>query len=156
MAGTLLTVVFVAVIVGANPDAQHIVNTLRTNAWAGIDVFYDRSETGVKSTYQVAPGADPGQIRLAWHGATVSLAEDGTLRLETPIGTVQETAPVAWQERDGQRLPVAARWAQKTLDSRWADLIERAAAWPQEPQSDSLDETLEFIRYTTEGAERTV
>ncbi len=27
-----------AVIVGANPDAQHIVDTLRTNAWAGIDV----------------------------------------------------------------------------------------------------------------------
>jgi len=27
-----------AVIVGANPDAQHIVDTLRQNAWAGIDV----------------------------------------------------------------------------------------------------------------------
>jgi streptomycin 3"-adenylyltransferase len=44
--------------------------------------------------------------------------------------------------------PVAARWALRTLDSRWADLIERAAAWPQEPQLGNLQETLAFIRYT--------
>jgi predicted nucleotidyltransferase len=44
--------------------------------------------------------------------------------------------------------PVAARWALQTLDDRWAELIDRAVAWPQEPQSESLSETLEFICYT--------
>jgi hypothetical protein len=63
----------------------------RTDAWAGIDVLYERSETGVKSTYRVAPGADPGQIEVDWHGATATLAEDGSLRLETPLGTIEET-----------------------------------------------------------------
>jgi hypothetical protein len=48
--------------------------------------------------------------------------------------------------------PVAARWALKTLDGRWAELIDRAAAWPQEPQLESLSETLEFIRYTLRRA----
>jgi hypothetical protein len=47
---------------------------------------------------------------------------------------------------------VAAHWAQQTLDTRWSPLIERAAAWPQEPQPDSLSETLEFIRYTIDRA----
>ena len=46
--------------------------------------------------------------------------------------------------------PVAASWARQALDSRWSGPIERAAAWPQEPQSDNLPETLEFIRYTIE------
>jgi hypothetical protein len=50
--------------------------------------------------------------------------------------------------------PVAARWALEALDSRWAELIDRAAAWPQEPQSDSLTETVEFIRYAVEHAQR--
>jgi hypothetical protein len=89
---------------------------VRADAWNGIDVVYERSEAGVKSTYEVAPGADPSQIRLAWHGAMVTLAEDGALHLETPLGTLQETAPVAWQERDGQRLPVAVRWAADRVD----------------------------------------
>lgn len=48
--------------------------------------------------------------------------------------------------------PVAACWALQTLDGRWAELSDRAAAWPQEPQSSNLNETLEFIRYTIKFA----
>ena len=46
--------------------------------------------------------------------------------------------------------PVAARWTQETLGGRWAALIERALAWPHDPQPDSLDETLDLVRYTLE------
>ena len=48
---------------------------------------------------------------------------------------------------------VAARWALQTLDKRWAELIDRALAWPQEPQSTRLSETLMFIRYTIDRAQ---
>jgi predicted nucleotidyltransferase len=51
--------------------------------------------------------------------------------------------------------PVGAQWAKKTLDSRWADLIQRA--WEERPnpslkvrqQADpgDLESTLDFIRY---------
>lgn len=47
---------------------------------------------------------------------------------------------------------VAARWARQTQDERWGALIDRAAAWPQEPQPGCLSETLELIRYTIERA----
>ena len=50
--------------------------------------------------------------------------------------------------------PTAAGWALKTLDDRWSELIDRALAWPQEPQQNSLSETLELIRYTIEHAQR--
>lgn len=46
--------------------------------------------------------------------------------------------------------PVAAQWMQETHGGRWAALIERALAWPNDPQPDSLDETLNLIRYTLE------
>jgi Aminoglycoside adenylyltransferase, C-terminal domain len=47
---------------------------------------------------------------------------------------------------------VAARWARQALADRWAALIDRALAWPQEPQPPSLDETLALIRYAIERA----
>jgi hypothetical protein len=43
--------------------------------------------------------------------------------------------------------PIAACWALAALDKQWAALIERAQAWPREPQPDNLDETLRFILY---------
>jgi hypothetical protein len=46
--------------------------------------------------------------------------------------------------------PVAARWAQEALGEPWAALIERALAWRHNTELDSLNETLDFIRYTLE------
>jgi len=44
--------------------------------------------------------------------------------------------------------PVSAQWASQTLDRRWMELIERAAAWRIDDGADDLTETLMFIRYT--------
>ena len=49
--------------------------------------------------------------------------------------------------------PVAARWAQRALDKRWAPLIQHALAWSQEAPPD-LGETLAFIQHTTEFGEQ--
>jgi predicted nucleotidyltransferase len=46
--------------------------------------------------------------------------------------------------------PFAAGWVQEMTGERWAALIERALAWPREPQPDNLNETLDLIRYTLE------
>jgi hypothetical protein len=80
------------------------------DAWGGVDVVYERGAAGLKSTYRVAPGADPQQIQLFWRGALGRIAEDGALELQTPLGVLRDSAPVAWQERDGQREPVTVRW----------------------------------------------
>lgn len=49
--------------------------------------------------------------------------------------------------------PVAARWALKTIERRWAELIRHALAWPCATPPDNLDETLDFIRYTLKRSE---
>jgi Aminoglycoside adenylyltransferase, C-terminal domain/Nucleotidyltransferase domain len=49
--------------------------------------------------------------------------------------------------------PIAARWAQDAVDSRWTSLIRSALAWsPEEPPD--LEETLAYIRYTCEYGDR--
>lgn len=50
--------------------------------------------------------------------------------------------------------PVAARWAQATLEKHWAPLIQRAWLGRQQPgwpaSTEDVRETLDFIRYTLE------
>lgn len=83
--------------------------------WSGIDLRYGGDKGRLKSTFAVKPGADPGRIRLAWRGAErVALTDAGRLRVETPLGIIEEDRPVAWQEREGRRVPVAARYALET------------------------------------------
>ncbi|MGE3777276.1 MAG: SBBP repeat-containing protein [Pirellulaceae bacterium] len=82
-----------------------------TEAWPGITVTYERGASGPKSAYQVAAGADPGRIRLLYSGARVRVDEAGALVAETPLGELRESPPVAWQERDGVRTAVEARYA---------------------------------------------
>jgi hypothetical protein len=59
----------------------------------------------------IQPGADPALIRLMYRGATVGVNDDGQVEVATPVGGFQDDAPVAYQEVDGQRVPVAVAYA---------------------------------------------
>lgn len=115
--GTVPTETAITYLVGQPEEHHHGVPAYHQlayrDAWAGVDVLYERSEHGLKSTYLVGPGADPRTIRLDWQGVTgAHLDESGALVLRTPLGDLRESPPVAWQERagDGRREMVAARW----------------------------------------------
>ena len=63
------------------------------NAWTGIDVRYERApgNAAMKSTYVVAPNADPRQIHLVWRGVSdARLLEDGALEIVAPSGHLRE------------------------------------------------------------------
>jgi len=77
--------------------------------WPGVDLEVSGRAGELESTFVVRPGADPGAIRLAYRGASaVRLNPDGGLTVETPLGPIDEQAPVAWQEVGGRRVEVAA------------------------------------------------
>ncbi|HJV09341.1 MAG TPA: SBBP repeat-containing protein, partial [Acidimicrobiales bacterium] len=58
-------------------------------------------------TYHLAAGADPSQVRVAWHGADpLAITPDGRLAVTTPVRTVEEDAPKAFQDVHGRRVPV--------------------------------------------------
>lgn len=86
--------------------------------YPGIDLHYDGAGGLLKSTYVVAPGADPLRIRWRYEGATsVSLDNGGNLLIVLPslngVGsaiTLTEHAPVAWQEIGSQRVAVAVSY----------------------------------------------
>ncbi len=89
--------------------------------WPGITLFYDKTNGGIlRSTYLLQPGADPAHIRLRYN-APVHLEPDGSLRIEYARGLMRESAPAAWQDIDGRRVPVAVAFR----------LAENPAAGPE-------------------------
>jgi hypothetical protein len=80
--------------------------------WPGIDLVYGGQGGRLKYEFVVRPGADPARIQLAYRGAqAVALNAAGQLEVRTPLGSLTDDAPVAYQERGGRRVPVLAAYA---------------------------------------------
>ena len=76
--------------------------------WPGIDLAYAGAQDKLKYEFVVHPGADPSRIRLAYRGASsVTVDKDGRLAVSTPAGGFEDGVPVAYQEKEGRRVPVA-------------------------------------------------
>ncbi len=77
------------------------------NLWEGISLTYESTEDGLtESTYHVAPGAKVSSIRLRYN-VPVEAQKDGSLKFKFVTGCLTESAPVAWQEIEGKRVPVS-------------------------------------------------
>jgi hypothetical protein len=76
------------------------------NLYKGINLHYYEKQGQLKHDYIVAPHANYKQIQLKVEGAKVSLNKDGSLLLNTPLGKVQEGAPLVYQ--NGKQLK--AKW----------------------------------------------
>jgi hypothetical protein len=79
--------------------------------YPGIDVLYYGNDRRLAYDLLVAPHADPARVALAFEGAE-GLALDGDGNLIVLVGgrAIRQLAPVAYQETDGGRRPVAARF----------------------------------------------
>jgi len=90
------------------PTYQRVVYA---NLWPGIDLIYEGTvASALEYSFLIRPGADPGQIRLAYRGATtVTRTPAGQLEVMTPLGGWTEDAPYAYQDSSGgRRTPIAA------------------------------------------------
>jgi hypothetical protein len=81
-------------------------------AWPGVDVVWSGTGGQIEATYHLAAGADPAQVRIAWHGAdSLTVTAAGRLQVTTPVRTFEEDAPKAFQEVAGRRVPVEVAYA---------------------------------------------
>jgi len=77
------------------------------NLWPGIDLAYSGSADCLKYEFVVQPGVDPSTIRLAYRGASrVEVNTEGQLEVDTPLGGFHDQAPLAYQDRHGDRVPI--------------------------------------------------
>lgn len=73
----------------------------------GINVTLSAHGNNVEKIYTLAPGANADNIYMTLSGVKqLSLGKQGELIAETANGPIQFTAPVAWQDNNGQKQPV--------------------------------------------------
>jgi len=76
--------------------------------YPGIDLVFHGNQRQIEYDFVVAPGADPGAIRLAWKGAKrVEVASSGDLVLHVAGGRVVHHAPIVYQRVNGSRREVS-------------------------------------------------
>src|SRR5690606_26575298 len=79
--------------------------------YPGIDfVLYGAQNNSVKYDFVVAPGSDPGQIRLSFEGVTPRIASNGDLIIQTSVNEVRELAPYTYQWIDGKKVTVLSEY----------------------------------------------
>jgi hypothetical protein len=102
-------------------DAKHWHSNVPTYArvkyegiYPGIDLVYYGNERQLEYDFIVAPGADPRRIEFDLRGANkISRDEHGDLVLRMGEREVRWHRPVAYQEKDGARQEIAARYLLK-------------------------------------------
>jgi hypothetical protein len=81
--------------------------------YPGIDLLYHGVKGQLEYDFVLHPGASPGTIAIEFAGVkSVHLSPQGELVLETARGPVYFHRPVAYQEDQGQRRRVKARYKQ--------------------------------------------
>jgi hypothetical protein len=79
--------------------------------WPGVEVKLKASQKTVEKLFYLRPGANLGKVRVELRGANrLRLSQEGELVIETGLGELKLSKPVAWQEKDGQKLPVQASY----------------------------------------------
>ena len=92
-------------------NVPHFARVRYEGLYRGIDQVFYGNPGQLEYDFIVAPGADPGDIRMALEGTTrIAVDGQGDLVLETALGDVVQKKPIAYQEVDGVRRGVEARY----------------------------------------------
>ena len=102
--------------IGNNPSQWHtnVENYGQVqyqNVYPGINLLYHGNQHQLEYDFDVAPGANPGLIKLDFQGQTsISLDFQGDLVLHSALGDVLQDAPVVYQEVNGVQKSVTGKF----------------------------------------------
>ena len=94
------------------------------NLYPGIDLRVFAYYETLKYEFLVQPGADPGQIKLAYEGADQLMLTDNRLRIQTSVNEFRENAPYSYVSRtaandEGTAVEVATHWTLNGTTARF-------------------------------------
>jgi hypothetical protein len=103
-------------LIGKDPSRWHrdipqYARVRYSQVYPGIDLIYYGKQGELEYDFQVAPGADPGQVALKFDGTDkLSLDGNGDLVLTASGGDMRLQAPRVYQTVDGQRKPIEGKF----------------------------------------------
>jgi len=97
---------------GTETMTTHVESFRYIDVWPNIDVVVRRTAKGPKVDFVVRPGGRVSDIVLQYDGAASVQSHAGGYRVGTPVGTLTEEAPIAWErlgQGDAHRRPVGVK-----------------------------------------------
>jgi hypothetical protein len=134
--------------IGNNPkswrtNVRNYAAVRYVGVYPGIDVIYRGNQRKLQFDFEVAPGADPGKIRLAYDGAEkVGLNEQGDLVLKAAGSELMQRAPIVYQEINGERRAIQAQYV---LNKHRTVGIQVSSYDPSQPLT--IDPTVVYATY---------
>ncbi|HDL17503.1 MAG TPA: T9SS type A sorting domain-containing protein [Bacteroidetes bacterium] len=102
-----------------------------TEVYPGIDLVYYGRDGKLEYDFNVSPGADPGAIALLFEKSTAArITESGDLLVKVGTRQITMQAPVAYQEMEGERTPVAAQFVARGNDTFGFEIGDYDASVP--------------------------
>jgi uncharacterized repeat protein (TIGR01451 family) len=86
------------------------------NVYRGINLVFYGNQGRLEYDFQVAPGSDPAQAELEFHGAKQLELKDGALLIKSEGGSVQLGAPRVYQEIAGRQQAVEGSFVLRGAD----------------------------------------
>jgi|GEM_PF-1556159 len=100
-------------LIGNDPGKWHInvptyARVEYKDVYPGIDLIYYGNQRKLEYDFRVAPGIDPGIIKLEFAGAqAIDIDDRGNLILQTAAGAIVQNRPRIYQEVNGLRQEIA-------------------------------------------------
>src|SRR5690606_36595611 len=114
-----------------------------SKVYQGIDLRVASESGQLKYDFILEPGADASQIVLDYDGVEDLRVQGGKLKIQTSVGEVWESEPVAFQYIDGQRVLIDCKYQVKGNQVRY-----RFPSGYDQTQALILDPHVEFATYT--------
>jgi uncharacterized repeat protein (TIGR01451 family) len=102
--------------IGSDPSTwrtsvAHYAQVRVGDVYPGIDVVFYGNQGQIEYDFVIAPGADPGHIRLSYDGADrIDVDRAGDLVLHVKGGELRQPRPLVYQDRGGTRHAVRAAY----------------------------------------------
>lgn len=79
--------------------------------WPGIDVVIHERDQSLKYDWVVRPNGRPEEVRMSCEGCTdMLLDENGSLIIDTELGMLVNSKPIAYQKAESKFFPVFCRY----------------------------------------------
>lgn len=124
----------------------HFARARCEQVYPGVDLVYYGNQRELEYDFVVAPGADPGQIRLRFEGANrLELDRAGDLLIHTSGGVVRQRRPLIYQELGGTRTRLAGGYRLARAEA--GDLVEFEVSGYDTARPLVIDPVLSYSSY---------
>lgn len=104
------------------------------NIYPGIDLELRGLSSSLKYDLKLQPNADPNQIRIKYQGQNRLFVKDGSLKIQTEFGLIEELKPIAFYADSGEKIEVEFQLRRNIVSFKFPNGYDQTKAIVIDPE----------------------